>query len=305
MQQRSFNIGVAGGDGLIARFGDVVIYASGSDESIAQLLAAVDSAARARHPGVGLPERLAPVVFGAARAVRFGIVAPTADGFLVLLKGNVTADIRTQEGDRSVSGPDGPRLATEAVPHHARSIGIRDSNRRSSQPLPHTDLRAGVVPGGGFAMVRAGVTAEPPRPVETPATAWVPEDVAVNFAISDETVAATPVIGVLSTKGGAAYPLDRPYVIGRAPLSDDAVANASASPIVVEYDPYISRVHAYITVERGGVFVRDASTPAGTFIAPPGAETWTQIGQAPARLDPGWTMRIGDWIATHLAGSAR
>lgn len=312
MQQRSFTVGIAGGDGVIARFGDVVMYASGADESIAQLLAAVDAAARTQYPGVGLPERLAPIAFGptpfgAARAVQFGIVAPNADGFLVLLKGPVTADIRTHEGGRSVSGLDGPRFATEAVPEHALNVRIRDTNRPSSQPRLFTDLRAGIVPGGGFGMIRAGASIEPPRNMETVATVPPParRETSPGLTTPEETVAAVTTVGVLSTKDGAVYPLDRPYVIGRAPLSDDAVANASASPIVVEYDPYISRVHAYITVDRNGVFVRDASTPAGTFIAPPGAETWTQIGSTPARLDPGWTLRIGDWIVTHLAGGVR
>lgn len=309
VQQRSFIVGIADGDGVIARFGDVVMYASGADESIAQLLAGVDAAARTQYPGVGLPERLAPIAFGPtafgpARAVQFGIVAPVADGFLVLLKGPVTADIRTPEGGRSVSGLDGPRFATEVVPEHALNVRIRDSNRPSSQPRLLTDLRAGIVPGGGFGMIRAGRSIEPPPRMESVATAPPPAE-PPRLPMPVETAVATRPVGVLSTKDGAVYPLDRPYVIGRAPLSDDAVANASASPIVVEYDPHISRVHAYVTVDRNGVFVRDASTPAGTFIAPPGAETWTQIGSTPARLDPGWTLRIGDWIVTHLAGGVR
>ena len=306
VQQRPFTVGISAGDGLIARFGDVVVYALGADESVAQVLAAVDAAARVQYPGAALPEFLGPVAFGVARGVKFGVVAPTADGVLVLLKGSVTADVRMREGGRSFSGYENPRFVTELVPDHAVSIGIRDASRATPPARPNTDLWAGIVPGGGFSLVRAGVAVEPPREMETVATLPVPAIAAAapGQQASDETAISTPSISVLSTKDGAVYPLDRPYVIGRAPLSDEAVANASASPIVVEYDPYISRVHAYVTVDRSGVFVRDAGTAAGTFIAQPGAEEWTQVGSTPARLDPGSTLRIGEWVVTHLVGGA-
>jgi hypothetical protein len=29
---------------------------------------------------------------------------------------------------------------------------------------------------------------------------------------------------------------------------------------------------------------------------------WTQIGTAPMKLEPGWSMRIGEWIATYRVG---
>ena len=108
-----------------------------------------------------------------------------------------------------------------------------------------------------------------------------------------------PVAGVLETEDGAIYPLDRPYVIGRDPLVDDTVRNAHASPIVVQNDPHVSRVHAFVTFDGSAVFVRDASTPGGTFIAAPGATGWTQIGTTPTELAPGWSLRIGARILTY------
>jgi predicted component of type VI protein secretion system len=109
----------------------------------------------------------------------------------------------------------------------------------------------------------------------------------------------TAVSAVLAAKDGAVYTLDRAYVIGRSPFTDESVRSATASPIVLPNDPHVSRVHAYITVERGAVFVRDASTHAGTFIAAPGSETWTRIGETPTKLERGWSLRIGEWIVTH------
>jgi hypothetical protein len=108
-----------------------------------------------------------------------------------------------------------------------------------------------------------------------------------------------PVAGVLQTEGGAIYPLDRPYVIGRDPLGDDTVRNAHASPIVVQNDQHVSRVHAFVTITDGAVFVRDAATPGGTFIAAPGAKDWTEISQTPTELAPGWSLRIGEQILTY------
>lgn len=96
-----------------------------------------------------------------------------------------------------------------------------------------------------------------------------------------------------------AYPLDRPYVIGRSPAADDSVRNAIASPLAVPRDRHVSRVHAYVSLNRGKVFVRDASTPAGTYVAGPGTDTWTRIGTAPVELPPGWRIRIGEKVLTH------
>jgi pSer/pThr/pTyr-binding forkhead associated (FHA) protein len=113
------------------------------------------------------------------------------------------------------------------------------------------------------------------------------------------------VAGVLESGEGAIFPLDRPYVIGRDPLGDDAVRNAHASPIVVHDDQHVSRVHAYVTIDGGSVFVRDASTPGGTFIAAPGAETWTQISTTPIELELGWTLRVGTRILTYRSADTR
>lgn len=104
---------------------------------------------------------------------------------------------------------------------------------------------------------------------------------------------------LLMADDGAAYPLDRTYVIGRSPLGDDAVRNATASPIVFRDDQHVSRIHAYVSIDGGAVFVRDAATPGGTFIAPPGAKEWIQIGTTPTELQPGWSVRVGKRILTY------
>jgi hypothetical protein len=54
-------------------------------------------------------------------------------------------------------------------------------------------------------------------------------------------------------------------------------------------------------VSAGTVLVRDAGTPGGTFIAAPGAATWTRVGGQPMALRPGWCLRIGARILTYQA----
>jgi hypothetical protein len=57
-----------------------------------------------------------------------------------------------------------------------------------------------------------------------------------------------------------------------------------------------------VSVDAGAVFVRDASTPGGTFMAPPGAKAWIQIGITPTELQPGWSLRVGERILTYHRG---
>ncbi len=311
MQRIPFTVRLAGGDGLIARFGDVVVYTVGNDDPAAALISVVASAARNPDVGAVLADQLGPVAFGDARSVSFGAVVPAAEGTHVILRGRVSARVETEHGTYGLSGESDPRWVRQLLPGVVRKVELPGSHSGLT-PIPRTDLRAGVVAGGGFVLLGPARAAQyasaQPDVDETERMSSAPGVTATQSAsyapgpAAPQTALAPAAAGVLSTPDGAAYPLDRSYVVGRAPLTDDAVRGATASPIVVQYDPYISRVHAYITVDRGGVFLRDASTTAGTFIAAPGAVEWTQIGTAPTKLEPGWSMRIGEWIATYQAG---
>ncbi|MFC8527616.1 FHA domain-containing protein [Nocardia sp. NPDC057227] len=99
---------------------------------------------------------------------------------------------------------------------------------------------------------------------------------------------------------GTAYPLDRPYVIGRGPQTDAAVKAAVAAPLVLPRDRHVSRVHAYVDIDNGNVFVRDAGTGAGTFVAAPGTDEWARIGTDRTELPPGARVRISDRVLTYL-----
>lgn len=533
-------VGIAPGDGLIARFGAVVVYLAGETPSTDRILGAIEAVADARHPGAAIAQRLAAVVFGGnSEPPPFGVVAPTADGTVILLRGQVTAEIQGAEGTRRLSGARAFTWVDEIIREPVRRITVGADDAFPVHELPRTDLRAGIVPGGGFALHIAarragrsaatrgratgpspspGTTPEPPQtapagfealldptaksqltskgnptdaaPTPTyqptgsarPAAAHVPTakagraaqptgsarstgipqqssvpdgptekagpadstpdeptakagpadsaqptgsarstsvprrtsapdgptekagsadsaqptgsagisrrssaqsgaptgktgpgasaeppvaertaasakgrtaksdgsgEVAAPQDVSTQAMSAAeradsggsqagtssrpepialhkipplqgqrprplrpvggagnpespvPVAGALILEDGAAYPLDRAYVVGRSPTIDDAVRAATATPITVPRDRHVSRVHAYVSVDRGKVYVRDAATPAGTFIAAPGDDDWTRVGTAPIELPPGWSLRIGQRIITY------
>ncbi|MFN2519317.1 MAG: FHA domain-containing protein [Jatrophihabitantaceae bacterium] len=119
-----------------------------------------------------------------------------------------------------------------------------------------------------------------------------------------ETVAAPAEPGALVADDGARTVLDRSYVFGREPQYDESVTRGEASPVQVhDPDNLISRVQAHVSVDPSGVTVRDASSSNGTFIAAPGTAEWVRLGEEPAALPVGWSMRMGRRVFTHLLGS--
>lgn len=298
-------MGIVPGDGLVARFRDTVMYVGDTSPSVAHMLAVVETHADSKNPGAAIAERLGTLTFG-EHTVRtpFGVVAPTADGLLVLLRGKVTAEFETDDAVRTLSGVRALTWVDEVLPDSVQRVAVTREGAAPGRSDPHTDLRAGVVPGGGFVLCSATaargaqpVTAESLQ-TQQPTDEWSALD-ATAGPVTQPHSAPIPIVRSLESEDGAVYPLDRDYVIGRDPLRDEAVRNATASPIVVRDDRHISRVHAYISIRGDAVTVRDAATPAGTFISSPCADNWTRIGTAPTELEPGWRLRVGEHILTY------
>ncbi|MFC3966300.1 FHA domain-containing protein [Nocardia jiangsuensis] len=515
MRSETSTVGIVPGSGLVARFGGVVVFLASANGATDRILGAVRAAADGERPGPAIAQRLAAVVFaGSAEPPPFGVVAPTPDGTLLLLRGPVSAQLHGAEGVRTLSGERAFTWVDEIVREPVRTVSVGPDEAFPLAVAAHSDLREGVVPGGGFvlraalrrvggrkavtrrapkppaaaaeppptqasgfaatpeptgaeaavsagpataaeaALPGAGAPAEPgptvrvgkgrqkaagnrsatghaaaasspptghaaagspsatgysvadaasagpatghagaasspatghaaagspaatghaaaatghspagtplptghtfpgnadadptakapPRPDPPRPLAWsqVPEgphtfaphtgsappsarmfpprrgeapgrDAKGRVALRKATGSGTRVMPVVTAPesgalgallvDGTAYPLDRPYVIGRGPQTDAAVKAAVAAPLVLPRDRHVSRVHAYVDIDNGNVFVRDAGTGAGTFVAAPGTDEWARIGTDRTELPPGARVRISDRVLTYL-----
>ncbi|CAM3619967.1 FHA domain-containing protein [Smaragdicoccus niigatensis] len=102
---------------------------------------------------------------------------------------------------------------------------------------------------------------------------------------------------VLIGDDGSRIILDRNYVLGRDPRSDSAVRRGEASPITILDDSSaISRVHAYLTAEKGSVTIRDNGSTNGTYIASPGAPEWARLNGEAVHLNTGWALCLGNRV---------
>ena len=111
MDLKPYAVGIGRGDGLIARYGDIVMFIADPSASADSLIAAVKSEADSSAPGRQLARRLAALAFGQTVSLApFGVVAATADGLHVLLYGNVTAEIETPDGTHELAGGAGAHL---------------------------------------------------------------------------------------------------------------------------------------------------------------------------------------------------
>lgn len=413
MRTQTSTVAIVPGTGLVARFGEVVLYLAGETASTERMLGAVDAVANstdASAPGAALAQRLAAVVFGGSSAPPpFGVLAPTGDGTLILLRGAVIAEISGAEGNRRLAGDRAFTWVDEIIREPVRRIAVAAESADPISAHPRTDLRAGVVTGDGFVFTlgkrrtpsprRVSAAGEPPAtaasgfravPEPTGATPVVPratgtrsttapprtaESAAVLISEPESgagqtvrasdtgsgpravtsrtghiprrvttsgeheipegpTVSAGPrhtpanhaplawsqaldaaarsvaltktprpsgddSLGTLITDDGVTYPLDRPYVLGRNPAGDESIRSAAAAPILIERDRMVSRVHAYVSPDRGKVYVREAPATSGTYLAAPGTDQWARVGTTPVELPPGWRLRISERVLTY------
>ena len=172
MEQLTTRIGIEPGLGLVGRFGDTVIViprgeASTRPDDVAhellELAAEVGSDRQA--PANAIASRLAQWVIGhmSGEAPAFGIVAPMRDGVVMFLRGAVWCTITEGGATREVSGEQALTWVDLIVPGTFERLAIGGAVGRPVQADPLSDLRAGVVPGEGFVLVRiAGMPAAEP-----------------------------------------------------------------------------------------------------------------------------------------------
>ena len=182
MEQLTTRIGIEPGLGLVGRFGDTVIVIprgeaadSASAEVTQELLGlAAEVGSDRQAPANAIASRLAAWVIGhmSGDAPAFGIVAPMRDGVIMFLRGAVWCTITEGGATREISGEQALTWVDLIVPGTFERLAIGGSAGRPVQADPLSDLRAGVVPGQGFVLSRAGGIPGPEPAVAESGTAF-------------------------------------------------------------------------------------------------------------------------------------
>src|SRR2546421_11798717 len=165
MEQLTTRIGIEPGPGLVGRFGDTVIVIPRGEAGVSppsagvigELLGLAAAAGSDRQASAdAIASRLAAWVIGhmSEDAPAFGIVAPMRDGVIMFLRGAVWCTITEGGATREVSGEQALTWVDLIVPGTFERLAIGGAVGRPVQADPLSDLRAGVVPGEGFVLVR-------------------------------------------------------------------------------------------------------------------------------------------------------
>jgi FHA domain len=104
-----------------------------------------------------------------------------------------------------------------------------------------------------------------------------------------------PPLGLLVFDDGATHTVDSGFLLGREPDGDARVRAGVLRPIVLDdRSGAMSRVHAEIRLENWDVVLTDSGSSNGTYVAEPGAQSWTGLLPSQAfRLVPGTRVRLG------------
>ena len=172
------------GNDLVGRFGDTVVLISrgnATDVSASELLGLVaDLAADREAPATAVAARLAGWVLGhiAGDIAPFGIVVPVPDGAVVFLRGPVRCTVSVGGDVRHLSGEQALTWVDQIVPGTFDWLAIGGADGAAVHADPVSDLRAGVVPGGGFVLNGGAgpvqVSAAPSSAASDASSEWQP-----------------------------------------------------------------------------------------------------------------------------------
>jgi hypothetical protein len=155
----TMRVSIEPGTDLVGRFGDTVVLisrsAGASDASANELLGLVAELAADREtPATGVAARLASWVLGhlSGDIAAFGIVTPVPDGVVVFLRGPIWCAVAAGEATRQLSGEHALTWVDQVLPGTFDWLAVGGAASAAVQADPISDLRAGVVPGQGFAL---------------------------------------------------------------------------------------------------------------------------------------------------------
>ncbi|MBA3798005.1 MAG: FHA domain-containing protein [Actinomycetota bacterium] len=324
---------VQSGPGLVARGAGVVWIGPDCDREFAEVLVSC-----AQLTGAGSAGVLSAVATNAPNnRGSFAVAVPNGSSWTAMWRG----DGRVHDGDQEVDGrpASGSWLAASFGGNAHIAVGSPPRGSMgagtSAGLAELTDLRAGVVPGGGALLIAEAF--EPVRPPDRhdyarPSTTGTGSSFAPASAAAAEAApmardpepdtsggaAASTDAGQASTQmWSAATPtpqllfddgrnlaIDNDLVLGRRPENHDLVRSGGARPIAIEDSQNVlSSAHAAIQVRGSEVYLLDLGSLNGTHIASASATEWTRLDSGVARrLEEGDRLLLGWTIITFATG---
>lgn len=308
-------VGIVPGTGVVVRFGPTIgVFAANTSPDEPFTAAWLERLSRWERAGARTAEDMAweaaeLLVAHRRTAPAWGAAIRLADGYLVLLYGAVRAQLDSPSGRTQLCGTDDLTWVDRRVTGQITRVALALSKSGDIIADPRWDLSGGLVPTGSGLVLTVPTDRAPIAPGPAPSSTGLPVPITGRqpswtvLPASDASEATHAVIvtaGVLVADDGSRTILDREYVFGRDPSQDPAVVRGHATPIRVDDpDNLVSRVQAHVVGSATTVTVRDTNSANGTYIAPPGAATWTRIGTFPTLLPLGWSLRLGARVYVH------
>lgn len=310
------------GQGVLARYGDLVLLCEAAPEPrVRTLIDAVAATAAAGAGGRELSRLLAGLLGAADDFPALCAFGPAEDGIAVLVSGRAGLTITTDGLEYRLDGRNAVTMVDRVLDGPVESIHATLGDRSVD---PGTDrwsrLDAGVVRADAlvYQPTVLGTPVVPTSPAEpAPAPPAGPEpatlgvgcknghfnDPAVAFcALCGSSMAqasrvpvwgSRPPLGVLVFDDGTTYALTQDQVVGRAPDTDEAVAAGQARPVPLR-GPLVSRLHARLVLRDWQVGIIDTGSANGTYLQPHGHSDWTRlVPGAMTALVPGTSVAIG------------
>lgn len=288
------------GDGVVARVGAGVVVLGGAADPAAAL-------ARLAEVLAGLEGTRYTTAVGEAGVGPVAAVAPGDRGWAVLVPEGM--QVRTVYADRT-SARDGP---VHAVQHDVRRMLLAPPGVTPPAVEGLTPLADAPAPGAGVVLVaeEATGTPAPTEPVDVVAGVWcscgaLAPPTALRCVGCGEPLPADrqvargprPPLGALVAEDGTRYPLDRDYVLGRAPEEDPDVQSGRAVPLPLrDAQRGISRAHALVRRDGWDVLVADRGSDNGTFVRPADGWEWRRLDLGVwYRMLPGSDLRVGQRV---------
>jgi hypothetical protein len=274
------------GQGLVARFGDLVAVSDGLGVPRTgpdPLLAVVEQVMTAAGDGSTLVRSVARAALESDRQRTFACAGTTgADELVVLVTGGATATVIVDGGQPvTLRGRNSPIPVSRIFTGAAITVVVALAESTAADPRLRLDR--GIVHGAGLAL--------------TVTSGAVPAVPTAEFRVPH---------GVLVLDDGTRFALDADYVIGREPALDADVAAGRARPLrIADPEGTVSRLHLRISVIGEQVEVSDLGSGNGSVLHPAAGEPLRLPPNEPTAIEPGARISVGDRSFEYLPHTAR